>query len=150
MGVFSNLRGPKIRLTHEELPIVNGSPSSPSSFKRKVSTLLPICVALVVIIEIGFLGRLDNAALVGTLTEFFTKSPSDSQSTTSPSDLKVRSGTERCEEWLEREDSVSYSRDFSKDPIFVSGSAKVCRHSCFFNSSMIKIMMDCSMISRRD
>ncbi|ESQ47970.1 hypothetical protein EUTSA_v10022257mg, partial [Eutrema salsugineum] len=105
MGVFSNPRGPQIGSIHEGSPVANGSPSSPSSFKRKVSSLLPICVALVVLIEIGFLGRLDNAALVDTLTDFLTKSPSGSLSPIRPSDLKVGSGMERCEEWLEREDS---------------------------------------------
>ncbi|KAG7577840.1 Glycosyl transferase family 10 [Arabidopsis thaliana x Arabidopsis arenosa] len=118
MGVFSNLRGPKIGSTHEELPVANGSSSSSSStssFKRKVSTLLPICVALVIIIEIGFLCRLDNAPLVDTLTHFFTKSSSD---------LKVGSGMEKCQEWLERVDSVTYSRDFSKNPIFIAGGNK--------------------------
>ncbi|XP_010487861.1 PREDICTED: glycoprotein 3-alpha-L-fucosyltransferase A [Camelina sativa] len=118
MGIFSNLRGPKIGSTHEEeLPVdvANGSSSSSSSFRRKVSSFLPICVALVVIIEIGFLSRLDNATLVDTLTGFFTKSSSG---------LKVGSGIEQCEEWLERVDSVTYSRDFSKDPIFISGSDK--------------------------
>ncbi|KFK39282.1 hypothetical protein AALP_AA3G224400 [Arabis alpina] len=131
MGVFSNLRGPKIGSSHEELPIVNGSPCS---FKRKVSTSLPFCVALVVLIEIGFLGRLDNAALVDTLSEYFT----NSQSTTRPSDFKVRSG---CEEWLEREDAVSYSRDFSKDPIFISGGGKdfqSCSVDCTFGTSSDK------------
>ncbi|KAJ0264457.1 Glycoprotein 3-alpha-L-fucosyltransferase A [Hirschfeldia incana] len=123
MGVFSNHRGPKTGSTHEGLPVVaNASPSS--SLSRKVSTFLPICVAIVVLVEIASLGRLDNAALVDTLTGFFTKPPSDKQSPTKPSGLKVVSGTERCEEWLEREDSVSYSRNFSKDPVFISGGDK--------------------------
>lgn len=131
MGVFSNLRGPKTGSIHEGLPVANNvSPSSPSSFKRKVSSLLPICVAVVVLIEIGFLGRLDNAALVDTLTDFFTKSPSSSQST---SDFK------KCEEWLEIEDSVSYSRDFSKDPIFVSSGDKVCHTN--FPSHLVFIFL---------
>ncbi|KAF8054818.1 hypothetical protein N665_1312s0011 [Sinapis alba] len=119
MGVFSNLRGPKIGSTHEGLPVANASPSSPSSLSRKVSSFLPICVAIVVLVEIAFLGRLDNAALLNTLTGFFAK-----QSPSKPSGLKVESGMERCEEWLEREDSVSYSRNFSKDPIFISGGVK--------------------------
>ncbi|CAH2053320.1 unnamed protein product [Thlaspi arvense] len=143
MRVISNLRGPKTgSSTHEGLPVANGSPSSPSSFKRKVSSLLPFCVALVVLIEIGFLGRLDNAALVDTLTDFFTKSPSSSpQSHTRPSDLKAGSGVESCEEWLERVDSVSYSRDFSKDPIFISGGNKdfkSCSVDCGIGTSFDK------------
>lgn len=125
MGVFSNLRGSKIGSTHEELAVSNGSPSSPSSFKRKVKSFLPICVALVVIIEIGFLCRLDNAALVVTLTDFFTRE----------SDLKVESGIEKCIEWLERVDSVNYSRDFSKDPIFIYGGDKVCHRIICLSSN---------------
>lgn len=130
MGVFSNLRGPKIGSTHEELPVANvsSSSSSTSSFKRKVSTFLPICVALVIIIEIGFLCRLDNASLVDTLTHFFTKS--------SP-DLKVGSGMEKCQEWLERVDSVTYSRDFSKNPIFIAGGNKVCRRIICLSSNYV-------------
>lgn len=130
MGVFSNLRGPRIGSTHDDLPVSNGSSSSPSSspsssIKRKLSNLLPICVALVVIAEIGFLGRLDKVALVDTLTDFFTQSPSLSQSPPSRSDRKIGLFTDSCEEWLTREDSVTYSRDFNKDPIFVSGGEKV-------------------------
>lgn len=131
MGDFSNLRGPRIGgATHNELPIANGSSSSSpsSSIKRKLSNLLPLCVALVVIAEIGFLGRLDKVALVDTLTDFFTQSPSLSQSPPSRSDRKIGLHTEHCEEWLMREDSVSYSRDFTKDPIFISGGEKVNTH----------------------
>ncbi|CAN7047613.1 unnamed protein product [Brassica oleracea var. botrytis] len=122
MGVFSNLRGPKIGSTHEGLPVANASPFS--SLRRKVSSFLPICVAIVVLVEIASMGRLDNASLLDTLTGFLAKSPSDKLSPTKPSGLKVGSGMERCEEWLEREDSVSYSRNFSKDPIFISGGDK--------------------------
>lgn len=132
MGVFSNLRGPKIGSTHEGLPVANAS--SPPSLRRKVSSFLPICVAIVVLVEIASMGRrLDNASLLDTLTGFFAKSPSDKLSPTKPSGLKVGSGVERCEEWLEREDSVSYSRNFSKDHIFISGGDKVTfLLNCFF------------------
>lgn len=133
MGLFSNLRGPRIGAAHDELPLANGSSSSSSSshsssIRRKLSNLLPICVALVVIAEIGFLGRLDKVALVDTLTDFFTQSPSLSQPPPpSRSERKIDVvGTEKiCEEWLTREDSVTYSRDFGKNPIFISGGAKV-------------------------
>uniref|UniRef100_A0A0D3CII3 Fucosyltransferase n=1 Tax=Brassica oleracea var. oleracea TaxID=109376 RepID=A0A0D3CII3_BRAOL len=103
MGVFSNLRGPKIGSTHEGLAVANASP--PSSLRRKVSSFLPICVAIVVLVEIASMGRLDNASLLDTFTGFLAKSPSDKLSPTKPSGLKVGSGMERCEEWLEREDS---------------------------------------------
>ncbi|XP_009145809.1 glycoprotein 3-alpha-L-fucosyltransferase A [Brassica rapa] len=124
MGVFSNLRGPKIGSTHEGLPVANASSSSPSSLRRKVSSFLPICVAIVVLVEIASMGRLDNASLLDTLTGFFAKSPSDKQSPTKSSGLKNVSGMERCEEWLEREDTMSYARNFSKDPIFIYGGDK--------------------------
>uniref|UniRef100_A0A1J3GLR0 Fucosyltransferase n=1 Tax=Noccaea caerulescens TaxID=107243 RepID=A0A1J3GLR0_NOCCA len=137
MGVFSNLRGPRIGANHDELPLVNGSSSSSSSspsssIRRKLSNLLPICVALVIIAEIGFLGRLDKVALVDTLTDFFTQSPPRR------SDRKIGLHTESCEDWLMREDSVTYSRDFNKDPIFVSGSDKdfqSCSVDCTFGGS---------------
>nr|AAO64480.1 core alpha 1, 3-fucosyltransferase [Arabidopsis thaliana] len=144
MGVFSNLRGPRAGATHDEFPATNGSPSSSSSpsssIKRKLSNLLPLCVALVVIAEIGFLGRLDKVALVDTLTDFFTQSPSLSQSPPARSDRKkIGLFTDRsCEEWLMREDSVTYSRDFTKDPIFISGGEKDfqwCSVDCTFGDS---------------
>ncbi|CAH8372855.1 unnamed protein product [Eruca vesicaria subsp. sativa] len=137
MGVFSNLRGPKIGSTHEGLPVANAD--SPSSLRRKVSTFLAICVAIVVLVEIAFVGRLDNAALVNTLMGFVTKSPSGKLSPTKP---KVVSGMERCEEWLEREDSVSYSRNFSKNPIFISGGDKdfkSCSVDCAIGRNSDKI-----------
>ncbi|KAL0796935.1 hypothetical protein Bca101_068312 [Brassica carinata] len=143
MGLFSNLRGPRIGATHDELPVANGSSSSSSShsssIRRKLSNLLPICVALVVIAEIGFLGRLDKVALVDTLTDFFTQSPSLSQPPPpGRSDRKIGLMTESCEEWLTREDSVTYSRDFHKNPIFISGGVKdfhSCSVDCTFEGS---------------
>lgn len=111
MGVFS-----KTASTHEGLPVVANA-----SLRRKVSSFLPICVAIVVLVEIAFLGRLDNPSLLDALTSFFGKLSSPTKPS---SGSNVGSGTERCEEWLEREDSVSYSRNFSKDPIFISGGDK--------------------------
>ncbi|XP_010519300.1 PREDICTED: putative fucosyltransferase-like protein [Tarenaya hassleriana] len=137
MGVISNLRGPRIGSVHDGLTMTDGSASSSSSsssssVKRKLSSLLPICVALVVIIEIGFLGRLNNAALIDTLTDFFSVSrvPSSKRS-----DMKIGIVSESCEEWLEREDSLVYSRDFTKDPVFISGGEKdfqICSVDCTF------------------
>ncbi|KFK35985.1 hypothetical protein AALP_AA4G063200 [Arabis alpina] len=143
MGVFSNLRGPRIGSTHDGLPLANTSSSSSSqssSIKRKLSNLLPICVFLVVIAEIGFLGRLDKVALVDTLTDFFTQSPSSlSLSPPSRSDRKIGVFKDSsCEEWLMREDSVTYSRDFVKDPVFISGGEKdfqSCSVDCTFGDS---------------
>ncbi|XP_027112491.1 glycoprotein 3-alpha-L-fucosyltransferase A [Coffea eugenioides] len=53
-------------------------------------------------------------------------------------DFDRKSGSEvenTCEEWLEKEDSVAYSRDFQKDPIFVTGAEqewKSCSVGCKF------------------
>ncbi|CAF2081650.1 unnamed protein product [Brassica napus] len=144
MGPFSNLRGPRIGATHDELPLANDSSSSSSpsshssSIRRKLSNLLPICVALVVIAEIGFLGRLDKVALVDTLTDFFTQSPSLSPPSRSERKIGVVGTEKSCEEWLRREDSVTYSRDFRKNPIFISGGAKdfqSCSVDCTFEAS---------------
>ncbi|XP_018451885.1 putative fucosyltransferase-like protein isoform X2 [Raphanus sativus] len=140
MGVFSNLRGPRIGATHDDLPVANASSSSSSSssstpslsIKRKLSNLLPICVALVVIAEICFLGRLDKVSLVNTLTDFFTQSPPGR------SDQNIDLMSESCEEWLTRQDSVTYSRDFNKDPIFIYGGQKdfqSCSIDCTFGDS---------------
>ncbi|XP_021896735.1 glycoprotein 3-alpha-L-fucosyltransferase A [Carica papaya] len=148
MGVLSNLRGPRTGATNEGLPLsdVSSSSSSPSAPKRKWSNLLPILVALVVIAEIAFLGRLDmakNAALVETLTDFFYPSPIPLpvEPKAPKKDMAVTRkeaigfGADSCEKWLEREDAVSYSRDFNKDPIFVTGGDKEwqsCSVGCKF------------------
>ncbi|KAK7319869.1 hypothetical protein RJT34_04597 [Clitoria ternatea] len=98
--------------------------------KRKWSNLMPVFVALVVIAEIAFLGRLDmakNAAMVDTLADLFYRSRVPVKSGDDLGLDMVRSSdhnseSETCEEWLEREDSVTYSRDFSKEPVLVSGA----------------------------
>lgn len=133
------------RTRTEELPDPSGSSSS-SSNKRKWSNFLPVLVCLVVIGEIAFLGRLDmakNADLVNSWADSFyrfTKTTSSSWSTSSLTD-DVGSGysggaalddpgsepEDSCEAWLEKEDSVAYSRDFKKDPIFVRGADEVCK-----------------------
>ncbi|GAV77429.1 LOW QUALITY PROTEIN: Glyco_transf_10 domain-containing protein [Cephalotus follicularis] len=164
MGVFSNLRvgGSRIRTTHEEetSPFDNGVVIvTPLASKRRWSNLMPFLVFLVVVAEIAFLGRLNMAKNAYLVDSFFTDSlfhrspPSFSGS----SEGKVVSGgggggellgfgvlggDERnlesdncCEEWLEREDSVVYSRDFEKDPILVSGAEKewqTCAVGCRF------------------
>lgn len=124
MGVFSIPRGSRTATTHEALPVsVAVSPVN----KRRWSNLMPFVVALVVIAEIAFLGKLDlanNAALVDSWADLFSPS-----SMVGHDDLGLGTddfGLLTCEEWLEREDAVDYSRDFEKDPIFVSGDEKVC------------------------
>ncbi|KAG8368377.1 hypothetical protein BUALT_Bualt15G0039200 [Buddleja alternifolia] len=123
-------------------PSTSYSSSNSNSNKKKWSNFLPILVGLVVLGEIAFLGRLDmvkNANLVNSWAEafyHFTK-------TTSPSwsiDDAVSGGFEpedRCQAWLEKEDSVPYSRDFKNDPILVHGAYeewKNCAVGCKFAS----------------
>ncbi|XP_077250067.1 glycoprotein 3-alpha-L-fucosyltransferase A-like [Tasmannia lanceolata] len=105
-----------------------------SSRKKRWSSLLPLFVAFVVIAEIMFLTRLDmakNASMVHTWTNTFYYPSSTS--------LPVVGGEEEfdinCEDWLEREDDVEYSRDFVKDPILVSGVEedwRSCSVACKF------------------
>ncbi|KAK8668658.1 hypothetical protein V6N13_106106 [Hibiscus sabdariffa] len=134
MGLVSNLRGSR---TQEGLPFSDGLPSSsPVSNKRKWSNLVPLLVALVVIAEISFLGRLDiakNAAFSDSWPAVFYKPHSSDGLAVAAGDQNPV--TEGCEEWLEREDAVVYSRDFSKNPIWVSGDEqewKTCDVSCMF------------------
>ncbi|EOX98263.1 hypothetical protein QUC31_015259 [Theobroma cacao] len=144
MGVLSNLRGSR---TQQGLPLTDGSPPSASvSNKKKWSNLMPLVVALVVIAEVAFLCRLDmanNAAFFDSWPEMFYKShPSGEVQVYSVENIGIEalggdqnSVTESCEEWLEREDAVVYSRDFGKDPIWVSGAEqewKTCAVSCKF------------------
>lgn len=112
-------------------------------------------MGLVVITEIAFLGRLDvakNVDLVNSWADSFyqsTTSPSSSTSsttTTSATTKHIHEGDDEdeadagltsltCEEWLEKEDSVAYSRDFHKVPIFVTGAEqewKSCPVGCNF------------------
>lgn len=145
MGIISNLRGP--RTQEHGLPLSDSLPSSTSvSNKTKCSNLMPLVVALVVIAEIAFLGRLDmakNAAFFDSWPEMFYKyHPSDGAEVAGVEKLDIETlggdqnlFKESCEEWLEREDGVIYSRDFAKDPIWVSGADQeweTCAVSCKF------------------
>ncbi|XP_027346331.1 glycoprotein 3-alpha-L-fucosyltransferase A [Abrus precatorius] len=136
MGLVWNQRGSRTETTQEGLPInVSSGVAVP---KKKWSNLMPLFVALVVIAEIAFLGRLDmakNAAMVDTLADFFYRS----RVVVEGDDLRVgghrNSDSESCEEWLEREDAVTYSRDFNKEPVFVAGADqewKMCSVGCKF------------------
>lgn len=123
----------------------SSSPTTTTT-KKRCSNLMPVMVALVVIAEIGFLARLDitnNSTLVNYWDSFY-QFTSLSWSSTSPS-LPVIGGDEEvrldvfdgagdrnseeaqgCEKWLERQDNVEYSRDFHKQPIYVTGGDQVC------------------------
>ncbi|KAJ6716622.1 ALPHA- 13 -FUCOSYLTRANSFERASE [Salix koriyanagi] len=152
MGVLTNLRGSRATAASQEgLPVSDGSPSSStqvSIFKMKWSNFLPIFVALVVIAEIAFLGRLDmakNADLVDSWADSFfyrsavsidmVESGDLGLETVTMDETKRTSESDSCEEWLEKEDAVVYSRDFDKDPILVTGAEKewnTCGVGCQF------------------
>lgn len=100
---------------------------------------MPICVALVVIAEILFLGRLDIANKASRLNSWadsfyqFTSLPWAGDEPLGSGRVVEEMGVVEeekeeggCEEWLEREDAVVYSRDFSKHPILISGNNEVC------------------------
>ncbi|ESW28505.1 hypothetical protein PHAVU_003G292000 [Phaseolus vulgaris] len=142
MGLVTNLRRSRTEGAQQEsMPVLapGGNP------KRKWSNLMPLVVAFVVIAEIAFLGRLDmakNAAMVDTLADLFYRS----RAVVEGDDLGMgglvapdrNSESDSCEEWLEREDAVTYSRDFSKDPVFVSRAVqewKTCSIGCKFGFS---------------
>ncbi|PHT70131.1 putative fucosyltransferase-like protein [Capsicum annuum] len=123
-----------------------GSSSSPTIVlpQKKWSSWLPLLVSLVVLVEISFLGRLDMAEKANLVNswadsfyQFTTSSWSipivDISSNIDEVDRDLVPGS--CEEWLERQDSVEYSRDFDKDPIFVHGGEKdwkYCAVGCKF------------------
>lgn len=134
MGFSPNQRGSRTRSTHETITVTNGS--STITNKRKWFNLMPLFVALVVIAEIAFLSRLDmveNAALVDSWADLFYRSPPDREVFVDGDSLEVglaatidrNLDSDRCEDWLEREDSVEYSRDFTMEPIVVTGAEKV-------------------------
>ncbi|ONH91606.1 hypothetical protein PRUPE_8G126200 [Prunus persica] len=131
MGVFSTQRGSRTATTQEGLPVSGGISTAP---KRKWSNLMPFFVALVVIAEIAFLGKLDiakNTALVDSWADLFSPAPLIHELAVESDDLGLLS----CEEWLEREDAAEYSRDFEKEPILVSGDEKEwksCSVGCQF------------------
>ncbi|KAI4295654.1 hypothetical protein L6164_035675 [Bauhinia variegata] len=132
MAMLSNQRGSRTERTQEGLPASNSSIPAP---KKRWSNLMPLFVALVVIAEIGFLGRLDivkNAAMADSWADVFYRrrevvAVDDLEIGTLRIDQNSENGS--CEEWLEREDAVTYSRDFSREPITVVGAEQEWR-SC--------------------
>ncbi|XP_022922699.1 glycoprotein 3-alpha-L-fucosyltransferase A-like [Cucurbita moschata] len=139
---FANQRGSRSWATDEELPVSSGVPIPP---KKKWSNAMPLFIALVVIAEIIFLGRLDvakNVAMVDSWADLFYHSSSSRAMIGGDDGLHSRlldgdriSELRTCEEWLEKEDAVTYSRDFQKKPILVSGfdeGRKSCAVGCEF------------------
>ncbi|KAH6794035.1 fucosyltransferase 12 [Perilla frutescens var. hirtella] len=111
--------------------------------KKKWSNFLPILVGLVVIGEIAFLGRLDmvkNVDLVNSWADSFYHFTRTASSYRIPEAAgsdpeRVVEHADNCEAWLEKEDSVPYSRDFNKDPILVNGGEeewRTCAVGCKF------------------
>ncbi|KAK6136867.1 hypothetical protein DH2020_029379 [Rehmannia glutinosa] len=131
-------------LPDRDIPSTSYTSSSSNSNKKKWSNFLPILVGLVVIGEIAFLGRLDmvkNADLVNSWADSFyhftgtSSLYSWSTEDAEPVQDRVSEHDGSCEAWLEKEDSVPYSRDFNKDPIFVHGPEegwKTCAVGCKF------------------
>ncbi|CAL0331323.1 unnamed protein product [Lupinus luteus] len=140
-------------MTQEGLPVTlsSGDGAVP---KKKLSNLLPLFVALVVIAEIAFLGKLDmvkNAAMVDTIADLFSESrmlvegggggDGNDSSRLNAMSIVQNPESESCEEWLEREDGVTYSRDFKKEPVFVSGPPQEwnsCSVGCKFEFNRAK------------
>ncbi|CAK9318064.1 unnamed protein product [Citrullus colocynthis] len=148
MSITANQRGSRSWTTAEELPVSSGAPLPP---KKKWSNAMPLFIALVVVAEIIFLGRLDvakNVAMVDSWADLFYRSPPSRALIGGADDLNSRfidgdriSELGICEEWLEKEDAVTYSRDFQKEPILVSGSdegQKSCAIGCEFQASPSK------------
>ncbi|XP_042502295.1 glycoprotein 3-alpha-L-fucosyltransferase A-like [Macadamia integrifolia] len=152
MGFVPGQRGTRTATVHDGVGVGVVTPN-----KKRWWNLMPIFVTIVVIAEIAFLSRLDiaeKASMVHTWTTSFYSSDSTELSTISyssvrgsasvlPLPTKVedssgtdnKNGTENCEEWLEREDAVNYSRDFQTEPIWVTGRDqewKTCAVQCRF------------------
>ncbi|CAN1278559.1 Putative fucosyltransferase-like protein [Linum perenne] len=141
MGILSNLRNPRNPEDGLLLPSTSSPPATTS--KRKWSSFLPVFIALVVLVEIAFLGRLDMAKNAAAKVDswadsVFYRPPPALNKDAAAMLPRIDDGVlelESCEEWLEREDSVIYSRDFDKDPILVAGAEKerrACAVGCQF------------------
>lgn len=155
MGIVPNQRVTRQGLTHDEIPISNSngdssSSSSNNTTRKRWSNFMPLVVVLVVIAEIGFLGRLDMAKNAAMLADSFyqlTTSFSPPVDSGSDEDGSIVLGLDRiseadgCEEWLLKEDSVVYDRDFEKEPVLVNGGDqewKSCAVGCKFQFSPSK------------
>lgn len=137
MGIFSKQKIWRAGTTHDDSIGFNGVSTAS---KRKWTRFLPLFVAMVVIAEIASLSRLDmakNAAMVDSWVDLFYGSPLLQEGNEMSID---DGGIDRvsCEEWLEKEDAVEYSRDFKRKPVLVSGSEKVLSISPFVNLSSLE------------
>uniref|UniRef100_A0A7N0T3B6 Fucosyltransferase n=1 Tax=Kalanchoe fedtschenkoi TaxID=63787 RepID=A0A7N0T3B6_KALFE len=136
MGVTTSQR----RSAHDDPPLPVSTPHAASATKRRWSSLTAICVALVVVAEIAFLARLDVAGkslIVDSWVDFIRFAPARTKEDLGFQGLSgdKLSEDESCEAWLEREDAVVYSRDFSKQPVLVADASqefKSCAVGCVF------------------
>lgn len=131
MGLVSNQRGSRTETKiHEGLPVSVSPVGGAAVAKKKWSSLLPLFVALVVIAEIAFLGKLDMAKNAAMVADLFYRSrvvvdSDDLGLEMVAGERNFESKKENCEEWLEREDAVTYLRDFVKEPVFITGAEQV-------------------------
>ncbi|XP_042396060.1 putative fucosyltransferase-like protein [Zingiber officinale] len=111
--------------------------------RRRWASLIPLLVALAVIGEIAFSGRIDVTEKASSMIDQWSTSLSSSSSSPLiPEGLVDPEEVNKCEEWLERQDAVPYSRDFQKDPVLVSGMQKdwrSCSIDCHFGFSNEKV-----------
>ncbi|KAK4424194.1 Glycoprotein 3-alpha-L-fucosyltransferase A [Sesamum alatum] len=142
MGTFGNYRQYS-KSKDGNVPSTSYSSPSPNSNSKNWSRFLPVLVGLVVVAEILFLGPLDmakDADILNSGAEPFYHStitePSSASAEYSESgqgrDFDAEDG---CQSWLEKVDSVPYSRDFEKDPVFIQGDnekLKSCAVKCTY------------------
>lgn len=140
MGIFSKRKIWRTGTTHDDSMGFNGVSAAS---KRKWTRFLPLFVAIVVIAEIASLSRLDmakNAAMVDSWVDLFYGSPilreGNGGGSKTGTGISINDGGIdgiSCEQWLEKEDAVEYSRDFKREPVLVSGSEKVLSiYSCVY------------------
>ncbi|XP_015058382.1 glycoprotein 3-alpha-L-fucosyltransferase A-like [Solanum pennellii] len=139
----------------DEAPSSIGSSSNSNIPNKKWRSWLPLFVALVFIAEISFLSKIDmaeKANLVNSWADSFYQFTTSSRSTTELAVDEAELGVlvsevdqglvpGGCEEWLEREDSVAFSRDFDKEPILVRGREQTlnsCPVGCKFGTNFDK------------
>jgi hypothetical protein len=99
----------------------------------RCAVLAPMTIALVVLADIFLLGGLD----LGNSSYF---SLSDTFHGNRFADVHT------CENWLERQDNVAYSRDFHTDPVLVSSNEQqVCSNVSFgFETFFLSTFFVCS------
>eukprot|EP01018_Ginkgo_biloba_P029013 Gb_37238 [translate_table: standard] len=142
------------------MPGVGGFRAAPNSGRKRWARLLPCAVIVIVVWKIVFLGHLDMAKQSSVLAtwkdNFHVTGPStgtralsrfglyfDQLNPSGKSDpltkVTVTPVDDICEDWLEKEDSVNYARNFTKDPIWVVGEEQdwsTCTVGCVFRHTL--------------